>query len=63
MTRKTKYATQKCESRECRIGKQAQVEERKYHFARMKSGIEVEEGREGSWMKGWHSSAAQARAS
>jgi hypothetical protein len=63
MTRKTKYATQKCESRECRIGKQVQGEERKYHFVRTKFGIEVEEGREGSWMKGWHSSAAQARAS
>jgi hypothetical protein len=61
-SRKTKCETQKYGFREYRTGKQVQDGERKYHFARKKFGIEVEEGREGSWRKGWHSSAAQARA-
>jgi hypothetical protein len=62
-TRKTECEIRKYKFREYRIGKQVHGEERKYHFARKKFGIEVEEGREGSWRKGWHSSAAQARAS
>jgi hypothetical protein len=62
-TRKTKCETRKCGFQEYKIGKQVQGKARKYHFAGRKFGIEAEEGREGSWRKGWHSSAAQARAS